>query len=1073
MRFKLSVAVRMFVILVVSCGLMSCGSRPGASKKGADVVAGDVHEPVTLTEVPPPSGSDTEKLGPLTGEAQVKADLSLEDVLEGMPRVVPENEGDSLTANESNDLVSEPPLVAQKFFAVGRQAFLQGDNFAAVQAFEKALRLAPQSPTWLRSLGQAWGRAGNRVAAAGHLRRAMAADSSDFESALTLGRLAADDRRFDEAVPAFAHALSRVEAMQKSPSPDVAVDPAAVPLLHFFLARVLAESGHARAADHSYGAYLEASRERTTGTAFSRDLAMVDAQRGETFVRRGDLAHQLDDPQAALDFYLSASKAGVMSQAGLRKRLLYTRLRLGQPEAARTLAMAAVTESHGDTAGLGLVRYAVEHGVPAAALSDELSALYASEGRPTALALAAADVLPPVNAALLLDDHLAHQPADTAVLKRRLELALNLEGQSDVSRLSTAAGLVVVAIGKSPDRDQTYADLLLAMIAENDVLHADSLVDVFEEPPFEAPRDAAADYLYGRALVSVGKTQEASVVFERISDAALPAAREAWAELLIDSGDYVKAESVLAPLADAHRPRADRLRVRALAESGRGDEALVLMETLLRDTAGGSDMPGLLRQKAKLLREHGDDVDAERVLLDVLNMTPTDETIYAELLDIYEDNPDMTQNLQRLWRRMIDTIPRARITRRQLVFLHLVNSDYVAAEKLLTPLLEEVPHDLELEGAAVQIYTGMGRNDALTTLVTAHLERCAASGELPDDQVMQPAMGYARHLNDLDRVLELSEAYWMPRPPSASRSLELARVRFTQERYDAAAEMSREGLDATYAPPVSDDEAAVMVSILSQSLLKLGDLEQAEAVVLAGMDRYPAHAAGLGRSLAAGLDEIEKPAEAEQFREMLVKRFPDDVELCNALGYGWASRGERLDEAKALIQRAIEAEPDSSAYLDSMGWVLYKQGLFEEALVFLERGHGLPGGDHPVIVDHVGDAYYRMGRVADAVRAWGSAGQGALAAAANPNNPSNQDPEMQGIGDRVAAKVKAVADHRDAPVADVGAGVVIPQLPEVVEPVREPVEDLAPAAAPLSGVDQPALPPVKADGPGVVVEDVE
>ena len=49
----------------------------------------------------------------------------------------------------------------------------------------------------------------------------------------------------------------------------------------------------------------------------------------------------------------------------------------------------------------------------------------------------------------------------------------------------------------------------------------------------------------------------------------------------------------------------------------------------------------------------------------------------------------------------------------------------------------------------------------------------------------------------------------------------------------------------------------------------------------------------------------------------------------------WAERGENLREAREMIEKAVKAEPKNAAYLDSMGWVLFKLGKPEEALDFL------------------------------------------------------------------------------------------------------------------------------------------
>ncbi len=1049
-----------FVVLpVLLLGPTACDTapRPNAADQLGVIPAGDAggvtHEPVRLTAVPPPPGPGTAVLVPLTGALREAAQQTLDQVMAQALAATPPADTDALSPPDAAH--HQPPLAAQKAYAFGRQALLDGDHFKAVEEFEKALRLAPRSPEILRALGGAWARAGNRVTAAGHLRQAAALDADDFESRLAVGRFAAEDRRWGEAVASFTGALriarDRAASGQKT-------DAAVRPLLHFFLARALAESGRIAAADQALAVYLDAPRANRPATARGRELARIDAQRGEAFILRGDLAHRLNDPEAALGRYAAAEAVGVINHEALRRRQLYTRLRLGQPKAARKLALQSVVESHGDTAGLALLRYAVEHGVPASDLSRPLRDLYAKEGRPASLALAVADVLPPAQAQALLDEHLAQRPDDSAVLQRRMELALAPHnGSAERGGLARVAALAVAAARRSPDQAQSFAGPLVVLGASDPA----ALVEVFEATPRSAPRDAAEAYMYGRALGAAGRLDDAREAFER--SAAGPdaphAARESWAQILIDAGDHAQGIAVLEPLGDLHRPRADRLRVRALVESGQHDEALALIDELLRHT---TDAVALLRQKGRLLLVAGEVERGEQALLDALNAAPTNERVYRDLLQLYQNKPGMTRNLQRLWRRMIDTIPQARVTREQLVALHLASGDHAAAERMLAPLLAQSPDDATMQAAAVELYAATGRTQELDALVERHLTRRAAENRPPDQLVMGPAISHARKTGNHDREMELSDRFWTPRPPGAQRSIGLVRTRFNQDRFADAAEIAAAGIAAEFDPPLTDDQDAVLSAFLLRALMEDGRFDQAQAAGDQAMQRLPEHAAALGRSLAGGYDVFDRPRDAERVREKLLERFPDDPELCNTLGYAWASRGERLEEAAVLIQRALDAEPDTAAYLDSMGWVRYKQARFDEAVKLLERGRAAPGGDHPVIVDHMADAYHRLGREADAVRAWSQARHAAAAAEQNPEDPANADPELQGLRDRVDAKLSASAAQHPVPVATLGIGVELPAEPAepaAAAPHDIPVSAPAEVAAPESveSVTEPAV----------------
>ena len=96
---------------------------------------------------------------------------------------------------------------------------------------------------------------------------------------------------------------------------------------------------------------------------------------------------------------------------------------------------------------------------------------------------------------------------------------------------------------------------------------------------------------------------------------------------------------------------------------------------------------------------------------------------------------------------------------------------------------------------------------------------------------------------------------------------------------------------------------------------------------------------------------------------------------CNYLGYMWADRNENLEEAEALIRRAVDAEPDNGAYLDSLGWVDFKKGLHLQALKELLHAAELLKEDDAAVFDHIGDACEKLGKKAEAVMYWQKAHQ--------------------------------------------------------------------------------------------------
>ena len=96
---------------------------------------------------------------------------------------------------------------------------------------------------------------------------------------------------------------------------------------------------------------------------------------------------------------------------------------------------------------------------------------------------------------------------------------------------------------------------------------------------------------------------------------------------------------------------------------------------------------------------------------------------------------------------------------------------------------------------------------------------------------------------------------------------------------------------------------------------------------------------------------------------------PNQPYVLNYLGYSWVDQGRNLDKARAMIELAVEQRRDDGYIVDSMGWVLYRLGQYVGAVKHLESAVELRPLD-PIINDHLGDAYWRVGRKYEARFQW-------------------------------------------------------------------------------------------------------
>jgi len=171
------------------------------------------------------------------------------------------------------------------------------------------------------------------------------------------------------------------------------------------------------------------------------------------------------------------------------------------------------------------------------------------------------------------------------------------------------------------------------------------------------------------------------------------------------------------------------------------------------------------------------------------------------------------------------------------------------------------------------------------------------------------------------------------------------------------------------------------------------------------------------QSLLAGLqaERGDEKAAVETLQGILAEH-PRHTGANNDLGYMWADRGEKLARSERMIRRAVQETPGAAAYLDSLGWVLYKQNRMDEALVYLERSVRIDPEIDPLVWDHVGDTLARLGRREEARAAYEKAKQ----MLAKPDHRPGRDDDKLRKG--LDKKLEALRKEKTVPVAPLGIG---------------------------------------------------
>ena len=166
-------------------------------------------------------------------------------------------------------------------------------------------------------------------------------------------------------------------------------------------------------------------------------------------------------------------------------------------------------------------------------------------------------------------------------------------------------------------------------------------------------------------------------------------------------------------------------------------------------------------------------------------------------------------------------------------------------------------------------------------------------------------------------------------------------------------------------------QAEPLYALEAELLAQAGLKDDALAVYNEAVLAFPASNNLLyARSMLA--EQLGDLALMESDLRDIIQREPDNATALNALGYTLANKTERYGEAYELITRALALQPDEPAILDSMGWVLYRKGRYDEALEYLTRAYNeFPD---PEVAAHLGEVLWVSGNTEAATSVW----QGAL-----------------------------------------------------------------------------------------------
>lgn len=309
-----------------------------------------------------------------------------------------------------------------------------------------------------------------------------------------------------------------------------------------------------------------------------------------------------------------------------------------------------------------------------------------------------------------------------------------------------------------------------------------------------------------------------------------------------------------------------------------------------------------------------------------------------------------------LLRRYLSSYPRASQIRLQYARALLEQKQYKAARDEFQQLLRASPDDVDLAFATALI--SLQLNDF--SGAEAQLRQTLAKGGKGLD-------GAEYFLGQLSEAKEdEDEALVHYREVKAGEYLFSAQLRMVYLlNKRGKPDEARQHLQQAQA---TNNQQRVQLLMIEAQLLR-GTLQFAEAyrVLQQGLVKFPRHPELLYEAAMTG-EKLAKYDESEKLLRQLIQIKPDHAHAYNALGYSLLERNVRIAEAVVLVEKALELAPDDLAVMDSVGWAYFRSGKLDESVKMLKRAFA--GNPDPEIAAHLGEVLWVRGDKEQATKLW-------------------------------------------------------------------------------------------------------
>jgi tetratricopeptide (TPR) repeat protein len=462
--------------------------------------------------------------------------------------------------------------------------------------------------------------------------------------------------------------------------------------------------------------------------------------------------------------------------------------------------------------------------------------------------------------------------------------------------------------------------------------------------------------------------------YRKVTEQA-PKDAESWSylgRLYRASSDSVAAEKAFNSALQAEPDNEDALMGLAAVYADTGDSAKALEKLkTLTDKSPNERTLGVLAQQYESMKDFK---SAAEALQRAVALDPDDEGLQKGLAEDLLEAGQFDESLK-IYKQLATDNPREPLYRLRVALLYRVKHDYPAAEKALAAAQLLDADSVGVREEHVFLLDAEGKTGEAIAAMKSLLDALPHRNYNADDARVRARL--VRHLAILYRdakqypaAIDAFRQYATIETDDDGQVEAAAQIVDTDLAAGDLAAAEREAQAGT--KKFADNRGAscelqlALAEVYEQSkhwneMMKA--LDRADQFASTGREKEQAYF-----MRGAGLERQKQFDQSEAAFRKVLELNPKNAGALNYLGYMLADRNVRLEEAYDLIKRAVDLEPDNGAYLDSLGWVYFRQGKLDDARGLLERA--LERMPDPTVRDHLGDVYLKLGKTKEAIAQW-------------------------------------------------------------------------------------------------------